>query len=314
MRPHKQTSEHRSVVTSKRAPRPQRKGDPELPALARPKPPCATQHHPARLAEYLHHHAQLRIFRDLPSSFLPGTRDVTVYLPAGYDEEPDRRYPVLYMHDGQNLFDPQSAFVPGHHWRVAETADAVIESGEVEPVIIVGVNNTGERRLSEYTHSADRRLGGGQADDYGMLLVEELLPFINETFRTLEGAEHTGLGGSSLGGLVSLYLGLRYPHVFGRLAILSPSIWWDSRSILRVLASVGAPAQRARIWLDAGDAEGPRTLPDADLLARQLERQGWQAEVDLHYERVKGGTHDELAWAARVGSVLRWLFPGARPA
>ena len=269
---------------------------------------CALQH-PARLAEFLHHHAQLRVFRNLPSNFLPDTRDVTVYLPAGYDEEAGRRYPVLYLHDGQNLFDPETAFIPGNHWRVAETADSVIESGAVEPLIIVGVHNTGARRLAEYTHSRDRKLGGGEADCYGMLLVHELAPFVNETFRTKTGPEHTGLGGSSLGGLVSLYLGLRYPEIFGRLAVMSPSIWWDRRSILKFLASVGTPEHRARIWLDAGDAEGPRTQPDAELLAAQLVAQGWHPEQDLHYEWIPGGTHDEPAWAARVGPMLAWLFP-----
>ncbi len=265
--------------------------------------------HPARLAEYDKHHAQLRVFRHLPSNFLPDARDVTVYLPAGYDGEPERRYPVLYLHDGQNLFDPESAFVPGNHWRIAETADAAIESGAVKPVIIVGVHNTGVRRLAEYTHSADKKLGGGEADCYGLLLVKELLPFINETFRTLTGREHTGLGGSSLGGLVSLYLGLRHPEVFGRLAVMSPSIWWDNRSILKVLSASGELEQHPRVWLDAGDAEGPRTQPDAELLAKQLVEQGWRPEEDLHYEWISGGTHDEGAWAARVRPMLEWLFP-----
>ncbi len=277
-------------------------------ALADTARACALRH-PARLAEYHKHHAQLRVFRHLPSNFLPDPRDVTIYLPAGYDAELERRYPVLYLHDGQNLFDPESAFVPGNHWRVAETADAAIEAGQVEPLIIVGLHNTGGRRLAEYTHSADRRLGGGEADCYGLLVVKEMLPFINETFRTLTEPEHTGIGGSSLGGLVSLYLGLRYPEVFGRLGVMSPSIWWDKRSILKVLASLGQPEQRARIWLDAGDSEGPRTQPDAQMLATQLIRQGWQREQDLHYEWILGGTHDERAWAERVGPMLRWLFP-----
>ena len=236
---------------------------------------------------------------------------MTVYLPADYEQAPERRYPVLYLHDGQNLFDPLSAYVPGNHWRVAETADEAIAQGRIAPLIIVGVHHTGTRRLAEYTHSADRKLGGGEADGYGLLLVKELLPFINESFRTLTAPEHTGLGGSSLGGLVSLYLGLRYPEVFGRLAVLSPSIWWDRRSILRVLATAGCPTKRARIWLDAGDAEGPRTQPDAEMLAKQLVKQGWREGHELHYEWVAGGTHDERAWAERVAPMLRWLFPAA---
>ncbi len=286
------------------------KGEPHLSAAALPdsRQGCALEH-PARLAEFLHHHAQLRVFRKLPSNYLPDARDVTVYLPAGYDEQPERRYPVLYLHDGQNLFNPETSFVPGQYWRVEQTADAVIEAGEVEPLIIVGVNNAGARRLAEYTHSRDKKMGGGEADCYGLLLVKELIPFINQTFRTKTGPAHTGLGGSSLGGLVSLYLGMQYPEVFGRLAVMSPSIWWDRRSILKVLEKAGKPAPLPRIWLDAGDAEGGRCQPDAQVAATQLTEQGWRPELDIHYEWIPGGTHTEEAWAARVGPMLRWLFP-----
>ena len=272
--------------------------------------PCSLSH-PLRVADFLDHHAQLRVYRGLPSNFLPDTRDVTVYLPPGYHEDEDRRYPVLYMHDGQNLFDPLTSFVPGHYWRVEETADAAIEGGEVEPLIIVGVNNTGARRMAEYTPTRDPKLGGGEADCYALLLIEELMPFIDESFRTATGAENTGLGGSSLGGLVTMYLGLRYPRVFGRLAVMSPSVWWTHKSILTMVNEAELPPadELPRIWLDAGDQEGPRTLPNTDQLDRRLRARGWQSGVNLHYERVPGGTHDEAAWAARVWPMLRWLFP-----
>jgi predicted alpha/beta superfamily hydrolase len=257
---------------------------------------------PLRVADFLDHHAQLRVYRGLPSNFLPDTRDVTVYLPPGYHDNEERRYPVFYMHDGQNLFDPLTSFVPGHYWRIEE------------PLIIVGVNNTGARRMAEYTPTRDPKLGGGEADCYGMLLTEELMPFINESFRTETGPERTGLGGSSLGGLVTMYLGLRYPHVFGRLAVMSPSVWWTQKRILTLVDEAPLPDdphERARIWLDAGDKEGPRTLPNTDQLDRRLRGRGWQPEINLHYERVNGGTHDEAAWAARVRPMLTWLFPAA---
>jgi predicted alpha/beta superfamily hydrolase len=143
-----------------------------------------------------------------------------------------RCYPVLYLNDGQNLFDPATSFIKGRTWRVREAADAAIEAGEVEPLIIVGIYNTGDRRLAEYTHERDWQMGGGEADSYGELLTRELMPWIAEHYRVRAGREHTGLGGSSLGGLVSLYLGLRYAEVFGRLAVLSPSVWWNHKSIL----------------------------------------------------------------------------------
>ena len=163
--------------------------------------------------------------------------DLLVYLPPMYKTQPGRRFSVLYMQDGQNLFDPETSFIKGNYWRMGETADALIEDDVIEPLIIVGIYNTGDRRIDEYTPVEDRRLGGGQADAYGRMLVEELKPFIDAQYRTLQGAEYCGMGGSSLGGLVTLYLGLRYPTVFSRLAVMSPSVWWRNRAILRTVAS-----------------------------------------------------------------------------
>jgi predicted alpha/beta superfamily hydrolase len=255
-------------------------------------------------------HARIRIHPCFHSRFLPDDRDVTVYLPPGYEEDTDRQYPVLYMQDGQNLFDPRTSFIPGRTWQVANTADAVITSGGVEPLIVVGVANTGEHRLAEYTPTRDWKMGGGEAHKYGDLLMEDLLPFIASMYRVRPGPASTGLGGSSLGGLVTLYLGLKYPDIYGKLAVMSPSVWWNHKSIVGYVNET-APAiqRRPRIWLDVGDAEGRRTIADTDMLDRRLEASGWRLERDLHYERVAGGTHDETAWAQRVAPMLRFLFP-----
>ena len=242
------------------------------------------------------------------SRFLPYDRDITVYLPPEYATQPERRFPVLYLHDGQNLFDPATSFVPGRTWRVAETTDTVIARQQVEPLIIVGIANTGEHRLEEYTPVRDWKMGGGEADKYGKLITEELMPSIRSNYRTLDGPEHTGLGGSSLGGLVTLYLGLKFSSIFGRLAVLSPSVWWNNKNIIGYVSETKVD-RRPRIWLDIGDAEGRRTVADAELLARRLQINGWKTDIDLHYERVAGGTHDEAAWAQRVGPMLRFLFP-----
>ena len=121
------------------------------------------------------------------------------------------------------------------------------------------------------------------------------------------------MGGSSLGGLLSLWLGLRYPEIFGKLAVLSPSVWWNHKYIVSYVNDVAPElAQRPRIWLDVGDAEGRRTLADVELLQARLKMHGWREGVDLHYERVAGGTHDEGAWAERVGPMLRFLFPAEK--
>ncbi|HVW78589.1 MAG TPA: alpha/beta hydrolase-fold protein [Alloacidobacterium sp.] len=254
--------------------------------------------------------ARVTLHPQFHSRFLADDRDITVYLPPQYEEDAERRFPVLYMHDGQNLFDPATSFVPGRTWRVAENADQVIGAGEAEPLMIVGIANTGEHRLAEYTQSADRKMGGGEADKYGRLITEELMPFIDARYRTLQGREHTGMAGSSLGGLVTLYLGLQYANLFGKLGVLSPSVWWNHKSIIGYVNEVRLQ-HRPRIWLDVGDAEGRKTLADADLLERRLRANGWIPEIDLHYERVAGGTHDEAAWAERVSPMLRFLFPSS---
>ena len=279
--------------------------------------------------------SQLRRHNAFHSEFLEHDRDVVVWLPPGYDtgvphagsspglltqvphegSEPpvvNRRYPVLYMHDGQNLFEPDTAFQKGEHWRLGETAATLIAAGTIEPLIIIGIYNTGVHRKEEYTPTHDAKLGGGRGDDYGRMIVEELKPFIDATYRTRPGPQDTGLGGSSLGGLVTLYLGFTYPHVFGRLAVLSPSVWWNWRSILKTVRQARAKPQ-SRVWLDMGTAEGKRGLDDARLLKAALVGLGFVDGVDLRYAEFEGATHSEQAWAERVGPMLQWLFPSPEP-
>jgi predicted alpha/beta superfamily hydrolase len=226
-----------------------------------------------------------------------------------YKAEPGRRFPVLYMQDGQNLFDPETSFIPGNYWRLGETADALIETGAIEPLIIVGIYNVGVKRIDEYTPVEDKRLGGGQADAYGRMLVEELKPYIGAQYRTLPGAENCGMGGSSLGGLVTLYLGLRYPAEFSRLALISPSVWWRNRTILTTVAALTKKPE-VRIWLDIGTKESARAVPDVRALRDGLIQKGWQLGQDLAYLEAEGAEHTESAWAGRVAPMLKFLFPG----
>jgi len=249
-----------------------------------------------------------RVLRNFRSRFLPDARDISIYLPEAYRAQPRRRFPVFYLHDGQNLFDGRTSYVVNRTWRAHQAADGLTREGLIEPLILVGVANTGVRRMAEYTPTRDPRLGGGEGGRYGRLLVEELKLLIDRRFRTLAGPENTALGGSSLGGLITLALGLEYPDVFGKLAVMSPSIWWDNRSLL-ALVNDARPKPALKIWLDMGTGEGLRHLRDADLLHRRLILRGWQDGDDLKYLRVPGAVHDEEAWAARFDQVLRFLFP-----
>ena len=255
-------------------------------------------------------HPRLHLHRAFQSIYLPDPRDVIVYVPPCYDQHPGRTYPVLYLQDGQNLFDPQTSFIPGRTWAVREHADEAIAAGEVEPLIIVGIYNTGDHRLAEYTHERNWQMGGGEADEYGLLLTRELMPWIAAHYRVRSDRDSTGLGGSSLGALVTIYLGLRHAEHFGKLAVLSPSVWWNHKSILGYL-NERAPQiwERPRVWLDIGDHEGRRTLNDAEQLNRRLKANGWLPGETLHFEKVHGGTHDEASWAQRVRPMLKFLFP-----
>lgn len=249
----------------------------------------------------------VRTHESFHSRYVEHDRNVVVYLPPGYDAAREIRYPVLYLHDGQNVFDEATSF--GDEWHVDETAQELIVQGKIEPLIVVGVYNTGEHRIDEYTPTprADKG-GGGHADDYGRMLVEELKPFIDREYKTLPGAANTAMGGSSLGGLLTMHLGVRYPTAFGKLAVLSPSVWWDDRVILKELAALGCKTQQ-RIWLDAGTAEGDEVIADARRLRDLLVQKGWALGTDLSYLEAEGGAHNERSWSDRVGPVLQFLFP-----
>ena len=234
---------------------------------------------------------------EFTSQFLNEKRDIIVYLPPDYhaEENREKRYPVMYLHDGQNLFDPRTAYVPGMDWRVDETADRLSEEGGITPLIIVGIYNTGEHRIDEYTPTKDKKLGGGHAQDYGRMLVEEIKPFIDGQYRTVNDAGSTGLGGSSLGGLVTLYLGIIYPHVFGKLAVLSPSVWWNNKVILEYVAEA-SPKPRLKIWLDIGTKENPQAVQNAEMLRDVLLKRGWKLGVDLQFTEAEGAEHNEADW------------------
>jgi len=235
------------------------------------------------------------------------SRPVTVYLPPGYDDRDDRRYPVLYMQDGQNLFDAERAYIPGQHWRLKEAADAAIGERTASPMIIAGVDHAGTARADEYTPTRDPKVkAGGHADEYGRLLIHELKPLIDARFRTLPA--DSGVGGSSLGGLVSVYFALKHPDVFQRAAVMSPSVWWNNRAILSEVDEFAGP--RPRIWLDIGGREGIEAVAGARALRFRLQARGWNDRLLRYYED-RRGDHSERAWARRVRQALEFLYPPA---
>ena len=251
--------------------------------------------------------------RGFESRTLGNRRDVLVYLPIGYRRFVRRRYPVLYLQDGQNIFDAATAF-GGVEWNVDETAQRLIRKRLIEPLIIVAVANTGTDRIHEYTPTRAKAVAGiqrnarsrGLARKYGKFLAAELKTFIDQTYRTKPEAEFTGLGGSSLGGLLTMAVGLWYPEVFSRLAVMSPSVWWDQQVIVRMVDSLEEKLP-LRIWLDTGTHEPG--WEETRALRDMLVEKGWHLYDDLQYTETEGAGHNESAWSARVDPMLRYLFP-----
>jgi predicted alpha/beta superfamily hydrolase len=244
----------------------------------------------------------------LPSRFV-APRGLQVWLPPGYEAGGRERYPVLYLQDGQNVFDSAAA---GAEWQVDEAAQAGVTSGRLAPFIVVAVDNTAER-IHDYTPTAMRLspggpLQGGGAGAYSRYLIEELKPFIDAHYRTEPDARHTAVGGSSLGGLLSLWLAIHHADTFGAALVVSPSVWWDGAFALRDLGESRWPqASRPRLWLDVGGREGGDTLDDARHLRDALHAKGWGDGV-LRYLEAPEGAHDEASWALRVPAMLEFLY------
>jgi predicted alpha/beta superfamily hydrolase len=218
--------------------------------------------------------------------------------------------PVVYLHDGQNLFDPAAAF-GGVTWRVPETMNDAASTGRFREAIVVGPENAGAGRIAEYTPSADPMYGGGQGDRYLRMLKDELKPRVDAELRTLSGPADTVLMGSSLGGLISSYAGIHGAGTWGCIGAMSPSVWWDGRVLLTLLPQTSAP-RPVRVYVDSGDS-GPSNdgVTDTADLAAAYRALGYAQGTTLEYVVQQGATHTESAWASRLPGALEFLLgPG----
>ncbi|TFW34807.1 alpha/beta hydrolase [Massilia horti] len=243
---------------------------------------------------------KLKIVPDFESPQLQNKRSLRIYLPASYEENMAKRYPVLYMHDGQNLFDARTAAY-GVEWRVDETVNQLVAMGQMDEVIVVGIDNTPER-ISEYTPCCDPKYGGGKLDRYDAFIIETVKPYIDKTLRTLPGKEHTAIMGSSLGGIASVYIAQRHPGVFSKAGGVSSSFWWNKRQLV-----AKPPHVPVKFYLDAGTRND--ALEDTLLMRDAMLAQGYRENEDLMFFKAEGASHNEASWATRLDKPLTWFFP-----
>ncbi|MCC6429127.1 MAG: phosphonate ABC transporter ATP-binding protein [Phycisphaerales bacterium] len=251
-----------------------------------------------------------------------GGRRCWVYLPPGYSESA-ARYPVLYMHDGQNLFDQFTSFAG--EWKVDEACEALIPAGEIEPIIVVGIENAGSGRCNEYTPWAKPGgpcMGGG-ADAYLAAIRDVLMPHVDQRYRTRTGQQSAYMSGSSLGGLVSAYAGYAYDATWGRIAAVSPSYWFRENELFGLASANGKPGL-SRFYQDMGTREsGSMTDQNGNGIDDYIEDlrgmrdiaigQGFVSGIDFLSVEASNHTHSEFYWAQRVPDMLRFLIdpPGA---
>lgn len=248
------------------------------------------------------------------SRIFHNTRFLRVWLPPGYDDPQNagRRYPVLYLNDGQNLFESATSF-NGVEWQVDETADRLIQEGTVPPMIMVGIDNASQDRIREYMphRSMHPVIVRAQGNRYPDFLIKEVMPFVARNYRVATGPENAGLGGSSLGALISLYTAAVRPNVFGRLLLESPSLWASNRQIIRQSRQIKRWPER--IFLGTGTAEAGRPDRDQSMVddVRELAAIFRRAGVDDRHLKLfidEGASHHESAWARRFPEALAFLF------
>jgi len=241
----------------------------------------------------------LKYHRGLRGEGLKYDRDVIAWLPPSYEKEPQKRYPVLYMHDGQNVFDASTSFI-GYEWRADEVADSLIKAAAIEEIIIVGIYNTPDR-MAEYDNAPLGR-------NYARFVVEQLKPMIDSTYRTKPSRENTAVIGSSMGGLMSLLFVWWYPNVFSKAGCISTSIWRGNRDgILDEIRNYNGPKKDLRIYVDVGGLED-QLVSGFHALASLLEGKGYQQGKDLECFLDKVAVHNEIAWAHRLWHPLKFMF------
>ena len=237
-------------------------------------------------------------------NYLPRSRRIWIYLPRSYSTDLNRRYPVMYAHDGQNLFDRATSF--SGEWGMDESLDKLQQE-----LIVVGVDNGGAYRIDELTPFANKQYGGGQANDYLDFIVDKLRPYINSRFRTKPEREHTSILGSSLGGLCSYYAALRHENIFGLIGVFSPSFWFTD-DIYTYTEEHVFETSPPRLYFVGGQQESSTMVSDMQRMINLLKSQNKEYRDDptkLKLVVAADGQHSEWFWGREFPNAVKWLFP-----
>ncbi|MCO4293914.1 alpha/beta hydrolase-fold protein [Solitalea sp. MAHUQ-68] len=228
-------------------------------------------------------------------------RRVWIYLPKSYFDKSTKKkhYPVLYMHDGQNLFD--DFYAPYGEWNVDETLDSLDKE-----IIVVGIDHGGNERLNDYSPYQNLKYGGGKGNKYLEFIVNTLRPYINCHYRTLKDVENTGIMGSSMGGLISFYGGLKYDKVFGKIGVFSPSFWFHP--ILYDYTNKWKPERKTHMYILAGEKESDSLVYEVKKMESILRKKGL-SEDQLKVVFKPDGRHAEWFWRREFPDAINWLFP-----
>jgi predicted alpha/beta superfamily hydrolase len=265
----------------------------------------------------LGHHVSgnILVAENVFSPQLDNERDILIYLPPSYTKS-SRRYPVLYMQDGQNLFDPATSFAG--EWGVDEALEMLAATEGLE-AIVVAIPNSGAGRLDEYSPFHDLIHGGGKGNQYLSFIAHSIKPAIDAEFRTLPDRKHTGIMGSSMGGLISLYAYFHREHIFGYAGVMSPSLWFSHGAIFDYVEN--APYTPGKIYLDVGTREqggsmkalrklanSRQTYGSVRRMKRILVRKGYRLHQQLLSVEEKWAGHSEADWARRLPLALRFFI------
>lgn len=229
-------------------------------------------------------------------------RRIWIYLPKSYKRS-DEKYPVLYMHDGQNIFDASTSY--SGEWQVDETLQELEQSNQLE-LIVVGIDNGSAHRMHEYNPWKHTKWGGGEGDEYIDFIVKNLKPYIDSIFRTLSDVSNTGLMGSSMGGLISMYGIMAYPNVFGKAGVFSPSFWASNGSAYSQAVENGDP-ETMKIYMLMGKKEGKMMVKGINKMTKKLRKKGFDKD-HLQSITIKKGVHKEWFWASEFEKAVLWLY------